>query len=154
QIVTTADSGIETVEDLAGEKVSVGAPGSGTCINAEHILEVYDMTMDDIDAQNLYFGESVDGIQDGNIVAAFITDESSTDAVEELKASADVNIVPVEEDKAEALIEEYPYYAMDEVPEGTYGLEKDVETVAVLAMIVVTEDLSEDSVYEMTKALY
>src|SRR5699024_3651980 len=68
--------------------------------------------------------------------------------------SADVNIVPVEEDKAEALIEEYPYYAMDEVPEGTYGLEEDVEPVAVLAMIVVTEDLSEDSVYEMTKALY
>src|SRR5690625_6480721 len=67
QIVTTADSGIETVEDLAGEKVSVGAPGSGTYINAEQILEVYDMTMDDIDAQNLDFGESVGGIQDGNI---------------------------------------------------------------------------------------
>src|SRR5690625_1051137 len=151
QIVTTADSGIETVEDLAGEKVSVGAPGSGTYINAEQILEAYDMTMDDIDAQNLDFGESVGGIQDGNIGAAFITAGTPTGAVEELKASADVNIVPVEEDKAEALIEEYPYYAMDEVPEGTYGLEEDVETVAVLAMIVVTEDLSEDSVYEMTK---
>src|SRR5699024_7599510 len=84
----------------------------------------------------------------------FITAGTPTGAVEELKASADVNIVPVEEDKAEALIEEYPYYVMDEVPEGTYGFEEDVETVAVLAMIVVTVDLSEDSVYEMTKALY
>src|SRR5699024_5100770 len=62
--------------------------------------------------------------------------------------------VPVEEDTAEALIEEYRYYAMDEVPDGTYGLEEDVETVAVLALIVVTEDLSEDAVYEVTKALY
>src|SRR5699024_5768770 len=124
QIVTTADSGTETVED-----VSVGAPGSGTYINAEQILEVYDMTMDDIDAQNLDFGESVGGIQDGNIGAAFITAGTPTGAVEELKASADVNIVPVDEDKAEALIEEYPYYAMDEVPEGTYGLEEDVDTV-------------------------
>src|SRR5690625_7487579 len=86
--------------------------------------------------------------------AAFITAGTPTGAVEELKASADVNIVPVDEDKAEALIEEYPYYAMDEVPEGTYGLEEDVETVAVLAMVVVTEDLSEDSVYDMTKAIY
>src|SRR5690625_1298498 len=109
------------------------------------------MTKDDIDAQNIDFGESVGGIQDGNIGAAFITAGTRTDAVEELKASADVNIVPVEEDKAEAVIEEHPYYAMDEVPEGTYGLKEDVETVAELVMIVVTEDLSEDSVYEMTK---
>lgn len=154
QIVTTQESGIKTVEDLKGEKVSVGAPGSGTYINAEQILEVYDMTMDDIDAQNLDFGESVGGIQDGNIGAAFITAGTPTGAVEELKASADVHIVPVEADKAEALIEKYPYYALDEVPEGTYGVEEDVETVAVLAMVVVTEDLSEDAVYDMTKALY
>lgn len=154
QIVTTQESGIKTVEDLKGEKVSVGAPGSGTYINAEQILEVYDMTMDDIDAQNLDFGESVGGIQDGNIGAAFITAGTPTGAVEELKASADVHIVPVEAEKAEALIEKYPYYALDEVPEGTYGVEEDVETVAVLAMVVVTEDLSEDAVYDMTKALY
>ncbi len=154
QIVTTQDSGIKTVEDLEGEKVSVGAPGSGTYINAEQILEAYDMTMDDIDAQNLDFGESVGGIKDGNIGAAFITAGTPTGAVEELKASAEVHIIPVEADKAEALIEKYPYYALDEVPEGTYGVEEDVETVAVLAMIVVTEDLSEDAVYDMTKALY
>src|SRR5690625_5153756 len=51
QIVTVEDSGIESVEDLEGKKVSVGAPGSGTYINADQILEVHDMTMDDIDAQ-------------------------------------------------------------------------------------------------------
>lgn len=154
QIVTTESSGIETVEDLAGKKVSVGAPGSGTYINAEQILEAYDMTMDDIDAQNLDFGESVGGIKDGNIGAAFITAGTPTGAVEELQASADVHIIPVEADKAEALIEEYPYYALDEVPEGTYGLDEAVDTVAVLAMVVVSDQLSDDTVYEMTKALY
>src|SRR5699024_12262401 len=104
-------------------------------------------TMDDIDAQNLDFGESVGGIQDGNIGAAFITAGTPTGAVEELKASADVNIVPVDEDKAEALIEEYQYYAKDEVPERTYGIEEDVDGVAELGLMVVTEDLSYDYVY-------
>jgi len=154
QIVTIADSGIETVEDLAGKKVSVGAPGSGTYINAEQILEVHGMTMDDIEAQNLDFGESSGGIKDGNIDAAFITAGTPTGAVEELQATSDVHIVPVAADKAAELIDKYPYYATDTIPAGTYGLEEAIDTVAVLAMLVVRDDISEDAVYEMTKALY
>lgn len=154
QIVTTKKSGIETVEDLAGKKVSVGAPGSGTYVNAEQILEIHGMTMDDIDAQKLDFGESTGGIKDGNIDAAFITAGTPTGAVEELQANAEINILPIAADKAEALIEKYPYYATDTIQEGTYGLESDVETVAVMAMIVVKDDISEDVVYEITKAIY
>src|SRR5699024_10521456 len=55
QIVTTEKSGIKTVDDLAGKKVSVGAPGSGTYVNAEQILEVYGLSMDDIEEQHLDF---------------------------------------------------------------------------------------------------
>src|SRR5699024_189592 len=154
QIVTTSDSGIASVEDLEGKTVSVGAPGSGTYVNAEQILEVHDMTMDDIDAQNLDFGESAGGIKDGNIDAAFITAGTPTGAVEELQATSDVVILPIEEDKAQALIDKYPYYAEDTIPEGTYDLEEDLDTVDVLSMLVVTDELSEDAVYDMTKAIY
>lgn len=154
QIVTTPDSGIESVEDLEGKTVSVGAPGSGTYINAEQILEVHGMTMDDIDKQNLDFGESTGGIQDGNIDAAFITAGTPTGAVEGLQATTDVTIVPIEQEKIDKLVEQYPYYAEDTVAKGTYGLEEDVTTVAVLAMIAVTDELSEDVVYDITKAIY
>lgn len=154
QIVTTDKSGIESVEDLKGKKVSVGAPGSGTYINAEQILEVHDLSMDDIDPQNLDFGESAGGIKDGNIDAAFITAGAPTGAVEELQASADVFVLPIEEDKADALIEKYPYYAEDIIPDGTYGMEGETTTVAVLAMLVVTDDIAEDTVYDITKAIY
>jgi TRAP transporter TAXI family solute receptor len=154
QIVTTAKAGIKSVEDLKGKKVSVGAPGSGTYINAEQILEVYGMTMDDINAQNLDFEESTGGIQDGNIAAAFITAGTPTGAVEGLSATEEVDIVPVEEDKAKELVDKYPYYAVDTVEEGTYGLDGDVPTVAVLAMLAVTDDIPEDTVYDITKAIY
>jgi TRAP transporter TAXI family solute receptor len=154
QLVTTADSGIATFDDLAGKKISVGAPGSGTYINAEQLLEVHGMTMDDIDAQNLDFGESQESLQAGQIDAAFITAGTPTGAVESLSATADVVIVPVAEDKAAELIEKYPYYANDTVPSGTYGLTEDVPTVSVLAMLVVQNDLSEDLVYDITKAIY
>ncbi|MBR7798231.1 MAG: TAXI family TRAP transporter solute-binding subunit [Bacillota bacterium] len=154
QIVTTKDSGIASVEDLAGKTVSVGAPGSGTYVNAEQILEVHGMTMDDIDAQNLDFGESTGGIQDGNIDAAFITAGTPTGAVEGLSATVDVGIVPIAKDKVQALVEEYPYYAEDTVKAGTYNIEEDVTTVAVLAMLAVRDSLSEEVVYDITKAIY
>ncbi|MBM7665484.1 TRAP transporter TAXI family solute receptor [Solibacillus kalamii] len=154
QLVTLADSGIKTFADLKGKKVSVGAPGSGTFANAEQLLEIHGLTMDDIQAQNLDFGESTDGIQSGQIDAAFITAGYPTGAVEALNATNGVYIVPVEADKAEELIAKYPYYAVDNIPSGTYGLESDIPAVSVGAMLAVKKDLPEDLVYAMTKAIY
>ena len=154
QLVTLADSGIKSYEDLKGKKVSVGAPGSGTYANAEQLLAIHGLTMDDIQAQNLDFGESADSIQSGQIDAAFITAGYPTAAVESLNATKEVSIVPVSAEKAEELIAKYPYYAVDTIPAGTYGLAEDVPAVSVLAMLAVNKDLSDDLVYAMTKAIY
>lgn len=154
QLVTTANSGISSFDDLAGKSISVGAPGSGTYINAEQLLEIHGMTMEDIDAQNLDFGESQESLQAGQIDAAFITAGTPTGAVESLGATADVVIVPVDKAKADELIEKYPYYAHDTVPSGIYGLTEEVPTVSVLAMLVVQNELSEDLVYNITKSIY
>lgn len=154
QIVTTAKSGIKTVEDLKGKKVSIGAPGSGTALNAEQILEVYGMTLDDIQKQDLSFDESTSGIQDGTIDAAFVTAGAPTGSITGLAATEDVVILPIAQDKIDALIEKYPFYIKDEVPSGTYGLEETVTTVAVSAMLAVADSLSEDVVYEITKAIF
>ncbi|MEW9501564.1 TAXI family TRAP transporter solute-binding subunit [Jeotgalibacillus marinus] len=154
QIVTTADSGIKSVEDLAGKRVSVGESGSGTALNAEQILEIHGITSDDFDERLLDFEDSTTGIQDGSIDAAFITAGTPTGAVEGLSALVDVVIVPVEADKAEELIAAYPFYSVEEVPEGSYGIDSAVPTVAVQAMLAVSSELSDDVVYDMTKAIF
>ena len=154
QLVTTKDSGIKSFADLKGKKVSVGAPGSGTLANAQQLLEIHGLTLDDIEAENLDFGESTDGLSSGQIDAAFLTSGYPTGAVEALNATNKVVIVPVEAAKAEELIEKYPYYAKDVITKGTYGLTEDVPAVSVLAMIVVKKDLPEDIVYGITKAIY
>ncbi len=154
QIVTTSKSGIKSIEDLKDKRVSVGAPGSGTVANAEQILEVHGLTFADIKKQDLSFDESTAGLQDGTIDAAFVTAGTPTGAVESLAATEDVVIVPINKDKVEALIKKYPYYTTDEVPSGVYGLEEKVPTVAVQAMLVVRDDLSESLVYDITKAIF
>ncbi len=152
QIVTTEKSGIKTVEDLKGKNVSVGAPGSGTAANAEQILEIYGMTFDDIKKKDLSFDESTSGIQDGTIDAAFVTAGAPTGAVDSLSATETVVIVPIE--KADDLIAKYPYYSKAEIPKDVYKLSEAVPTVAVQAMIVVKDDLSDDLVYDITKAIF
>lgn len=154
QLVTISKTGITSYDDLRGKKVSVGAPGSGTFANAEQLLEIHGMTMDDIQAQNLDFGESQESIQSGQIDAAFITSGTPTGAVESLNALSEVVIVPVEDAKADELLEKYPYYAKETIPAGTYGMTEEVPTVSVLAMLAVSNKLPEDLVYNITKAIY
>ncbi len=154
QIVTLASSGIKSVDELRGKNVSVGAPGSGTYANAEQILAIHGITMDDIKAQHLSFDESTDGLQDGNIDAAFITAGTPTGAVDGLSAVKQVNILPIADDKIAELIAKHPYYAEDVIEAGTYGLASDVKTVAVMAMLTANSKLSEDTVYQVTKAIF
>nr|WP_239533980.1 TAXI family TRAP transporter solute-binding subunit [Thalassobacillus pellis] len=154
QIVTTKDSGIETVEDMKGKVVSVGAVGSGTYANAKNILEIHGLTMDDIQKRDLEFGDSTSGIQDGTIDAAFITSGTPTGAVESLAATTDINIVKFGEGKIQELMDKVPFYSKDQIPAGTYGLEEAVDTVAVQAMMVAKSDLSEDLVYNITKSIF
>ena len=139
QLVTTEGTGIASYDDLKGKKVSVGAPGSGTFANAEQLLEIHGLTMDDIEAQNLDFAESQESLQSGQIDAAFITSGTPTGAVEALNATTEVVIVPVEDAKADELLEKYPYYAKETIPAGTYGMAEEVPTVSVLAMLAVSE---------------
>ncbi len=122
QLITLEKNGIKTYADLKGKKVSVGAPGSGTYANAEQLLEIHGLTMDDIKPQNLDFGESQESLQAGQIDAAFITAGTPTGAVEGLNAVASVFVVPVEDAKADELIKKYPYYAKEIIPAGTYGM--------------------------------
>lgn len=154
QLVTLKKNNIKTFEDLKGKSVSVGAPGSGTYANAEQLLEIHGLTMDDIKPQNLDFGESQESLQAGQIDAAFITAGTPTGAVEGLNAVAEVFIVPVEDAKADELIEKYPYYAKEVIPAGTYGSEEDTPAVSVGAMLVMQNDISEELGYQITKAIY
>ncbi len=155
QIVTLAGSGIETVDDLAGRTVALGAPGSGTEANARQILEIHDITYAGITPQFLPFGESVDALRDGRIDAAFLTAGIPTAAVIDLDATEDLGIVRVDPDRADELAERWPFYADFTIPGGTYtGIEDDVETVTVQAMLVASADLDADLVENMLEVLF
>jgi TRAP transporter TAXI family solute receptor len=155
QIVATADSGIRTVADLRGKNVSVGDAGSGTEFNARQILEAHGITFNDIIVQNLGFGPSADAMRDNKIDAAFITSGVPTPAVIDLATGKDIVIIPIDSASAARLAQLYPYYSPAPVPAGSYrGHTQTIQTVAVKATFIVHPGISDDTVYNLTKALF
>jgi TRAP transporter TAXI family solute receptor len=155
QIVTLEGKGIETIADLKGKRVAVGAAGSGAEANARQILETAGITYDDITVQYLSFAEAASNLKDGNIDVAFLTAGHPTAAVQDIGAQHDVKLVPIEDDMADRLIEKYPFYTKLVIPARTYsGIDEDINTVAVQAMLAVSADLDEDLAYNMLKTMY
>ena len=155
QIVAKADSGIKTVADLKGKKVSVGDSGSGVEFNAQQILGAYDITFEDIDKQNLSFQASADALKDGKIDAFFCTAGAPTVAITDLATSTGIVLVEIDAEHLAKLQQDYGFYAEYKVPAGTYkGIDADATTVAVKATFIVSNDLDEETVYQLTKAIY
>ncbi len=155
QIIVNENSGIQTVADLKGKKVSVGAAGSGVEFNAKQILEVYDITFSDIDKQNLDFASSADALKDAKIDAFFCTAGAPTSAITNLATTNSLKLLEIDDEHADKLIASYPFYTKQSVPAGTYSfLTNDVQIVTVKATLIVSKNLDDDTVYNITKALF
>lgn len=154
QLITT-NANIKSVEDLKGKTVCVGDAGSGTEFNAKQVLDVYGLSFDDIKVVNASFGDSTDSLKDGKIDAAFIVAGAPTTAVVDLSTSADVYIIDIDDEHSSKLMEDYPFYTKTTIPAGTYdGQEEDAQTVSVRATLIASNELSEDVVYELVKAMF
>jgi TRAP transporter TAXI family solute receptor len=155
QIITLDKSGINTVADMKGKRIAVGAAGSGVEANARQILAANGITYDDINVQYLSFAEAANGLKDGNIDAGFITAGFPTAAIQDIAAQHNVVLIPVTDETADKLIAQYPFYTKVTIPAGTYPKQdEDVQSVAVKAMLVTTEGMDEQMAYDVTKAIY
>lgn len=155
QIVVSEKSGITSVSELKGKKVSVGAPGSGTEVNARQILEAYGLTFDDLSLERLSFGDSAKKMQDGGLDAAFVTAGAPTAAINELAATTGIRLLTIEDDKIKAITDQYKYYSQQVIPAGTYPKQDaEVKTVAVKAIMSVRAELDTQLVYDITKSIY
>ena len=155
QLVARADSGVVTIEDLKGKRVSIGAAGSGVFFNAVHILAAAGLSLDDVEEQYLSFSESSDAMKNHQLDAYFTTAGIPNAAITELASGADVVMVSLTQETIDSLIAEKPFYVSFVIPGGTYpGIDADAQTVAVAAILVGSSDLEDDLVYQMVKNLF
>ena len=152
--IVTLNPEIKTVADLAGKSVSIGAAGSGVYFNAIDVLGAYGLTEDDIKPTYQSFADSAEALQDGQIDAAFIVAGAPTTAVTSLAATKDVYLVSLDDEHIDALIASSPYYSKNIIPADAYGTNEDVTTVAVGAVVVAGDDVSDVDVYNFLYGVF
>ena len=153
-LVALADSGIDGVADLAGKRVSLDEPGSGTYVDANLILEAGGLTQDDITVEALKGSAAAEALRNGQIDAFFAVAGYPTGAVVELASAADVKIVPIDGDVAAKLTDEYGFFSASEIPEGTYEGVAGAGTISVGAQWFTSANADEELIYNITKALW
>lgn len=154
-IVARRDSGIASVADLKGKKVSLDEPGSGTLVDAKIILEAFGLSESDIQAEYLKPDQAADRMRDGQMDAFFFVGGYPAGAIAELASQQDIVLVPVTGPEVDEMLAEYSFFAKDSFPADTYnGVSEDVPTLSVGAQMVTSADLSDDLVYGITKAIY
>ena len=153
--IVTMNPDIKSVADLAGKNVSIGASGSGVYFNALDVLGAYGLTEDDIKPQYLNFADSADNLKDGKIDAAFIVAGAPTTAITDLATGGkQVYLVSLDDEHAEKLIAQSPYYSKYTIPADVYGLDSDVTTVAVGAVVLARDDVAEGDVYNFVSSIF
>ncbi len=151
----TMDKNITSVEDLKGKSVSIGAAGSGVYFNAVDVLEGAGIALTDIKPQYQSFEDSKESLKDGKIDAAFIVAGAPTTAITELATTNGVYLINIDGALREKILSACPYYAPLQIPADTYPGQSDpVETITVKATVVVSASLDEETVYNMTAAIF
>ena len=155
QLVTLADSDIESIADLEGKRVSVGAPGSGTELNARALLEANGISYDDFEPQRLNFNETADAIRDGDIDAGFWSVGPPTSSIMNLATTRDIRLIGLSDEEIENAREEEAVFAPYTLAEGLYeGMDEDVQTIGIPNVLVVNADMDEELAYQLTQLVF
>ncbi len=154
-VVTLKDSGIQTIEGLKGNKVSVGAPGSGTESMAKGVLGSLGITYDAFEVLRLSFAENTQGLRDGVIDVGIWSVGAPTSSVMDLATTHDIRIINFSDSEVNKVVSALPYYNKMVLPAGTYqGQDEDVTTIAVWNTVAVNKDMPEETAYNIVKAIF
>ncbi|HSN20736.1 MAG TPA: TAXI family TRAP transporter solute-binding subunit [Usitatibacter sp.] len=154
QIVASADSGIRTLADLKGKRISVGAPKSGTELNARAVLKAAGLSYHDFaKVEYLPFGESVELMKNRQLDVTLQSAGLGVSSLRDLATSQKIVVVAIPEDVVKKVGD--PAYQPATIPAHTYeGQDQDVQTAAIQNFLVTREGVSADTVYKMTKAVF
>lgn len=153
QIVARADSGIHSLADLKGKRISVGAPKSGTEVNARTIFKAAGISYDDMTVEFLPYAESVELMKNRQLDATLQSSGLGMAAYRDLAATLPISFVPVSEDVVTSIGN--AAYQVGVIPANTYdGQTTDVPTVKIPNLLFTSSDVDEQTVYEITRAIF
>lgn len=154
-VVVRKDSGIRSIPDLKGKRVSLDETGSGTVADARLILGAFDLSEKDVQAEYLKPPAAGEKLAAGELDAFFFVGGTPVEAIQELARTTPIDLVPISGATAEQRLTRYSFFSWDAIPAGTYpGIDSRLTTISVGAVLVTHAGQSEDLIYGITKALW
>lgn len=154
-VIALKDSKIESFYDFKGQKIAAGTAGGGTVAFLKNIFPEYGLDVEkDMTTSFLSYSDGMSQLTDRNLDVSCALAGFPTSAVTQLTVSNSIKIIPIEADIMSTLLEKYPYYKSYTIPADLYKLSSDAEVIGVPNLLVARNDLDEELVYQMTKALY
>lgn len=149
-------SGINTLADLKGKRIAVGPQGNSTSLFLAKVLGVLGIAWEEITPSYLSFADGIQALVDGKVDMAIVSAGPPVSSIIELAASGKAwHLIDFDAEFTAKFLEAYPYYISYTIPANTYnGQTADVHTTATTNMLMVNANLSEEFVYQMTKAAF
>ncbi len=153
-LVVHRDAGIFKVRDIKGKRISLDREGSGTRVDALLILEAYGLSPEDLLTESVAAGDAADLLRAGELDGFFMVVGTPATAITHLANDSLITLVPITGPEADALRADYPFFAEEEITAGTYFNVPETDTLSVGAQWLVSADVPENIVYQMTRALW
>ncbi|MBN1189610.1 MAG: TAXI family TRAP transporter solute-binding subunit [Dehalococcoidales bacterium] len=156
QVFALKSSGIKTIGDLRGKKVSIGPSGSGTAPSALKILTACGLEPGkDIEVFNYSFSDAADNLVNNQLDAAFAVLAIPAAGITEISATGPISLLGIDGDGLKRFLDTAPAFSPFVIPAGTYnGQDEITHTVSQWAVLYTLKDTHEDTVYNLTKYLY
>lgn len=155
-VITLKDGPVQSLDDLKGKRIGMGQPGGVSMLDADAMMKTLGLTPDtDFKPFRIRLGGMADGLADGNLDAALWNGSFPLPPVVKLTAAREVQLIPIPEEFFDTLRAEYPPYFRLSIPAGLYkGVDTETPTFGLANGMVLSKDVPEDIVYEMTKAIF
>jgi uncharacterized protein len=154
-VVVRADGAIRSLKDLKGKRVGLGEKESGTLVDARLLLDAAGLSEKDLKPDYSRLAVAAAALDRGDLDAFFLFGGYPVPAITELAATIPVRLLPISDDVADKLMKKFHFFARDTIPAGIYsGIDEATPTVGMRSLLVVSSDIPEDLVYDITKALW
>lgn len=153
-LITLADSEINEFEDIRGKRIAVGPVNGGTLAFLDMLLREYNMTMADIKPSYLSYTDGFSQLGDGNVDASFALSGLPGAAISQLTASHSIKHIAIKPTMMSKILADYPYYKSVTIEKELYKTSSAGTALGVNNLLIVRDDMPEQTGFEITRAIY
>ena len=153
QVAVLEESPLESMEDIQGQRVAVGPAGHGSLPRQEEIYEEMGISFESFTPIYLPFRDALQALGDRRLDAAVVYQSPPAPSLIELGVTSPFRLLPLSQLYRDRLTGKYPYFVSTVIPRQSYQLSQDVPTIATANVILVREELPEEAVYQITRAI-